>query len=494
MGALDPGDAGRRRAVRGATVLGLAYFGLTLSWMPLALARLSWSAVPAWLLVVGVLAALTAAAGWLLHGAVHLLRVPLWLALPVAWTATEWVRAHFPGGLAFPWMELGVSLAPRPELAGGAELVGTRGLGFWMALVAGLLAEGWGRLRHGRSGRWWAPVAVATAVAALPAAWGVHRAATLEVRPAARVAVVQPGVDARLRRLPEEGWAATRAALDSLLGGLEPGDADLVVLPEVVLRAFPESPEGGALLGPLLRPARRLGAPVVFGALGGTAEAAGPRHNSVFVAGPGGLEVFRYDKRRLVPGVERLPLGLETLLGRGGGFAPGGTAPLLEAAGLHHGVLVCYEAVYAGLARSYRREGADLLLSVTNDGWFGGGGPWSRTLALWQHPAHLVLRAVETRMGVVRSAATGISLYVDPVGRVREATPLARPALRIHDPGTTAVRTAYVRAGDVVGTGAAVLALLLAAGVALRDRRSRRSGAGRLPEAGPSLDPPAGGH
>lgn len=481
LAAADPGPSGRRTAVRAGALLGLVYFGLTLSWMPFTLARMAWTAVPGWLLVVGGLAALLAGVGWLIHASLHRLGVPLWAALPVAWTAGEWARGRLPGGLAFPWLELGVSLAPRPELAGGAELVGARGLGFWMAAVAGLLATALLRARAGR-GRAWVPAAVAVGVVAAPMAWSVQRADSLPVRPAARVAVVQPGVDVRLRRLPEEGWAATRRAVDSLLAGLEPGDVDLVVLPEVVLRGFPESADGAALLGPFLRAARRLEVPVVFGALGGTGAPEAPRHNSVFVVDPDGPTPFRYDKRRLVPGVERLPLGLGRLVGEGGGYAPGGDAALLEAAGLRHGILICYEAIYPELARDYRRGGADVLLSVTNDGWFGSEVSWPRSSALVQHPAHLVLRAVETRTGVVRAAATGISLYVDPVGRVHEATSMARPALRVHDPGTTDVVTLYVRTGDVVGAGAAALALLLAGLVALRARRARPTG--RVPLAG----------
>jgi apolipoprotein N-acyltransferase len=152
---------------------------------------------------------------------------------------------------------------------------------------------------------------------------------------------------------------------------------------------------------------------------------------------------------------------MDGLLPGPAGFAPGRAGPVLEVERVRAGVLICYESLHADLARAYRRAGADLLLNLTHDGWFGGGPGEPRTVALAQHPAHLVLRAIETRMGVARAAATGVSLFVDPLGRVHHPAPLATPAVRVHDPGTTDVRTAYVRWGDVAGTGSALLALLL---------------------------------
>ena len=114
-----------------------------------------------------------------------------------------------------------------------------------------------------------------------------------------------------------------------------------------------------------------------------------------------------------------------------------------------------------------------MLLNITNDGWYGGERLYERTTALWQHPAHTVMRAIENRMGVARSANTGISLFVDPVGRVYNRTSLFEEDVRTDVLRTTNVTTFYTRYGDLVGNGAAITALLLVLASVHRSRRLR---------------------
>jgi apolipoprotein N-acyltransferase len=118
-------------------------------------------------------------------------------------------------------------------------------------------------------------------------------------------------------------------------------------------------------------------------------------------------------------------------------------------------VLICYESIFPAQSRALRRNGADLILNITNDAWFG------RSLAPWQHEAHMTLRAIETRAGVVRAANTGISSYIDPLGRVHGATGLFVPAAKTYRAQTTDIRTPFVRVGDWVGWLCIVAAALL---------------------------------
>jgi apolipoprotein N-acyltransferase len=110
-------------------------------------------------------------------------------------------------------------------------------------------------------------------------------------------------------------------------------------------------------------------------------------------------------------------------------------------------------------------------VNVTNDAWYGREPLYARTTALWQHPAHMVMRAIENRMGVARAANTGISLFVDPVGRVYNATSLFEADLRVDTVRTTDIITFYTRFGDLAGSGAAAAALLLIVGSFWVDRR-----------------------
>ena len=83
----------------------------------------------------------------------------------------------------------------------------------------------------------------------------------------------------------------------------------------------------------------------------------------------------------------------------------------------------------------------------------------SRTSALWQHPAHLVMRAIEQRVGVARAANTGFSLFVDPIGRVYGQTELLQEVVRSETIYTSDVLTVYTRTGDVAGWTALLVTL-----------------------------------
>jgi apolipoprotein N-acyltransferase len=96
---LDPHGEGRRAAVRGSLVFGAVHFGIVFYWILIALVWFTPLAILAFLASLVGLVSIAALFGWILHRAVHAVRAPLWIALPVAWTAAEWVRAHLPSTL-----------------------------------------------------------------------------------------------------------------------------------------------------------------------------------------------------------------------------------------------------------------------------------------------------------------------------------------------------------------------------------------------------------
>jgi len=462
---LPPDAAGRRAAVRGSMMFGAIYFGIVFYWILVALIWFTSLAILAYLSALLGLIGIAALFGWTLHRAVHAVRAPVWLALPVAWTGAEWFRAHLPSTIAFPWLGLGSSLTAYPELVGIAELVGSRGVTFWMALVNGLLAMLVLGMRERRGVGRWATISVLTL--ALPMLWGVWRAGTLPMREAARVAVVQPNIPEHIKLDAIAGRDSTLAALARLLPSVRPEETDLVVMPEVTLQLFADAEPPGRRLAALEVFASFTRTPVVFGALGHEGDFADrySYYNSAFLMEPGGLADYRYDKRYLVPFVERVPFlppeWFSSLSQYFGGFGVGRGWPLATVDGTDYGVLICYESTYPEGSRAFRNAGADVLLNITNDAWYGREPLYARTTALWQHPAHMVMRAIENRMGVARAANTGISLFVDPVGRVYNRTDLFTEDLRTDTVMTTDVLTFYTRYGDLVGNGSAVAALLL---------------------------------
>ena len=479
-----PGDAdGRRKAVRGSILFGAIYFGLVFYWIMVALIWFTWLAVPAFLASLAMLTGLAALVGWGLHRAVHRVGAPIWIALPVLWTGGEWFRAHWPDTLAFPWLGLGTSLTGTPELVGIAELVGARGVTLWIAAVNGLGAAA--ILAHRKGDRWVGQAGAAVALCVLPMAWGVWRADSLETRPAARVAVIQPNIPEHIKLDASVALDSTFASLDRLMaqlasevgGGDAPGDGapsstspvalDLVVFPEVVLPGVFPAHETAELAVERLRGyAAAAGAPIVFGGLGFEYDEDGgfTPFNSAFLVAQDGLRDYRYDKRHLVPVVERVPFLPADALGSleyFGAYGVGRGWPMVEVGDAAYAPLICYESSYPEAARAFRQRGADILLNLTNDAWYGKEEFWARTTALWQHPAHMVMRAIENRMGVARAANTGISLFVDPVGRVGDPIELFTDGYRVHAVETTDVLTVYARFGDVAGGAAAAVSLLL---------------------------------
>ena len=480
-------DTGRREAGRGGFLLGLVYYTLVFYWLFTALVWYTWLAALAFLAPVLILSFLLGAVARGVHETRVRLGWPVWLTLPVFWTAAEWLRAHL-GDVSFPWMQLGDTLTGFPWLIGAADLVGSRGLTLWLVLANGLMAEAIRRTlarRRGTEATSLATPALALAVVlALPAGYSVYRWTTLETRPAVRVGVIQPNVPEHIKL---EGSAAIDSALASTARLLATRsdrwrrDVDLVLLPEVTLPELLEPGTGGRFgRAPELRAwaaglAARLDADLLVGAYGYDWTGEGTLYNSAFFVDPEGRWGDRYDKIELVPVVERVPfVNPEWFAFMGpyfGGLGVGDVPRLHETDGREFGVLICYESIFSELTRAYRRRGADFLVNITNDAWFGRAEPWwSRSSALWQHPAHLVMRAVETRVGIARAANTGISEIVDPRGRTHRRTRLFEEAAFTGTVRTTRGLTFYVRHGDLAGWASALLALAAVGLTAFRGR------------------------
>jgi apolipoprotein N-acyltransferase len=177
-------------------------------------------------------------------------------------------------------------------------------------------------------------------------------------------------------------------------------------------------------------------------------SAAGPLNyaNSAFLLSPDGRITGRYDKQHLVPFGEYIPLRgilgfasplVETL----GDFAPGQTSTPLSCQNSRIGVLICFESIFPEISRKQAEAGANLLVTLTNDAWFG------RSSAPMQHLAMGVFRAVETRKTLVRAANTGISAFIDPMGRIEGASPLFTEYARSQPVALVNGLTCFVRWG-----------------------------------------------
>lgn len=452
-GETDPRPL-RRQLVQGLW-FGALSNGLVLYWMVVALWHFTPLSALGYAASVAVLAlwsaGLFAVTGWVRRRT----GIGLLVIFPILWTAVEWGIGH-QGDVRFPWLGLGTSLTRFPVAVQIADIVGARGVTFLLVLVNTALAAAWlVRRERVRTLRLVGGVGVGLALALT---YGAVRMRTLVLRPVGRVAVIQPNVGF------DEKW---RANGDSLVTELLRLSTDVIRDTRPDLAVWPEAAVPGYFLNHphwetrIQAHAAEMGVPLVVGGLD-TRERPGGRdyYNAAFVyhADGGRAPEPPYHKNYLVPIVERVPFVNPRWFGHlrwFGGAAPGeaGSVYRLPLGGF--GILICYESAFEDLPRRYRRLGADFLVNVTNDAWYG------RTSAAYQHPAHLVMRAIETRMGVARAANDGVSEFVDPLGREHGRTLKEVQTTEAGEVHTTDARTVYVGLGDWVGWLSVVGALAL---------------------------------
>jgi apolipoprotein N-acyltransferase len=445
---------------------GLASQALVLNWMIVAL----WHFTP--LAALGYVATITLEALWsgflfwfVVRVRLRLPTVPLALVFPVTWTAVEWAIGH-QGDIRFPWLGVGTSLADASRLVQWADIAGVRGVTFWLAwcnvmIVDGLLPTAGTRRAVVRR---LVPVACTLAAAF---AYGQWRERTLLMRPVAMVGLVQPneGFWDKWDPAHEDGVVTRLIGLTHQLR--QQGPLDLVLWPEAAVPGyFLNHPQWDAEIASA---AREEHLPILTGGL--DVEFFEPQkyahYNAAFYYdSTGAKSPWVYRKRYLVPVVERVPfippkwIRLKWF----GGFGRGTYLPVYGKPGARFGVFICYESAFEDLPRDYRRLGADFLVNITNDAWFG------RTSAPYQHESMVRMRAIESRMGIARAANTGISEFIDPLGHAYHATELGTQAILADQVRTSDVRTLYVRWGDWVGLFS-VLTTLGFAGFLVRRRR-----------------------
>ena len=483
-----------RKAAGLGYLAGLTFFGLHLLWIA---QFLSWTGAVAWL-AWGALSAVEAAAlaaFFALVPATRPLGALRLLVLPAAWAVLELVRAYHPIG-GFPWGLLATSQHDGGPLLPLARVLG--GFGLASVIVAVNLAVAlwlralWATTREAREPATGAGapgratrVRRAAVLAGLPllvvGLLGAHRAVPAPPAPAGTpldVVVVQAGL--RGGHGLAQG-ATTEQVFDNHVRrtetlALTPGDPpDLVVWGEGAADDDPlTNPDRQAAVARAAAAAR---APILLGATTRLDDTHRATEGLLFTAD--GRLADRYRKRRLVPFGEFVPLG--GLMGRlipatreGVPYdkVPGDRLEPLLIDGTRVGPLICWESAYPGDARQLARDGAQVLLVLTNNASFGtGAGPR-------QHLAAGQLRAVETGRTIVQGAVTGISAVIDPTGRTSSETGLyQQTTVRLAAPPRAGL-TPYVRYGR--GIEAALIGIA-AAGIVLAGLlwRRRQAVAGR---------------
>lgn len=372
----------------------------------------------------------------------------LWVR-PLVWVAIEYLRGHVPVG-GMPWSQIGYSQGGFLAFIQVADLFGVYG-------VTGLLVffnEAIGRilsaLRQGPLRLARVPGLAGAAVFAAVLAYGWFR---LHQAPPEPLAQLQAGIVQG--NIPQdEKWqrGAARRIISVFREGtqaLEAKGADLIIWPEASwpLETKYDEPQLRFDMG-------NSRADLLFGSISRsrasslTAEKE-PFHNTAILAEADGRVLDYYHKVHLVPFGEYIPFEkviffAKKLTAQVGHLLPGeGYYPMKYRDRLL-GVLICYEDIFPEIARTMAAEGAQALINITNDAWYG------RSSAAFQHQVFSQFRAVETRRALVRASNTGISSAIDRWGRI-----LWQGGLFTREDFLTALplyadRTIYVRTGDLL--------------------------------------------
>ncbi len=438
---------GRKDAFRAGFVMGSACFVTMLWWIvklvPSADVTIPWLMTPALLALVLYLSLYPAFHLLVLAAATRWRLGPFLLAAPATWAVFEVARCR--GELAFPWGLLGYSLSDHPALLQTADVWGVFGLSFAVVLVNALAAGC--AMAHGPRAKAWCGLGAGVVASAM---WlyghaSVDRTLAL-AGPTLRVALAQPNVDLVDKWRPEFKDSTFNLIEKQSVQARDAG-ADIVIFPETAAPIYVEnSPVNKMRLAEL---ARTIAIPIYIGFLDHSFE--GP-DRVLTIYNSSGLfrsdgSLHKYAKRHLLPFGEALPLGsryrwIQKIDFGQANFEPGSKRAPLSGDGVTFTPLICFESVFPDLCRDGVREGTELFVNITNDGWFGD------TPGPYQHAQMAIVRAVEFRRWLVRSANSGVSMVVAPSGEVVASIDLYKEDVLTADVALLAGETFYARHGD----------------------------------------------
>jgi apolipoprotein N-acyltransferase len=312
------------------------------------------------------------------------------------------------------------------------------------------------------------------ALALIFGSWRIHRLSTAPPQGSLKVAMVQGDIPQSLKWDPKFLETSFEIYRGQSEAAAQRG-ADLIVWPEAAATFFfqPDDryptrfADDAAYRRRLLELAARTGEPILFGApaLGVEDNRLGFYNRAYLVSARGEVDGW-YDKIQLVPFGEYVPLrkllgGLvnRVVVGFGDMFA-GHEQTLFEMHGAKLAVLICYESVFPNLTRNAVNRGADILLNITNDAWYG------KSSAPYQLLAMAAMRSVETKVPVVRVANTGISAVIQSDGAITARTSLFQRGTETEHVYWRQEKTLYARAGDIFAESCLALTLV-ALGLAL---------------------------
>ncbi len=459
------------RAFWGGFIAGVIELFALLIWIPPVLVHygdlpitLAWVA---YVLLIFLLACFPATACALAKFLIRRGGDPFLLLFPAVWIVFEYAQNFFPfGGL--PWLLAGYSQAGYLSLIQIADITGIYGISFLILAINTSIVWTIGRCRTGIWTSYGPLMAACVLVTACLIYGGISLRHWASVNPSYRAALLQGNLsfDEPMRVLMDKSQQGYQQMADSL----KPSTIDLLVLPESpsplsfqydsAYRQMLENLAGRYPLGLIFNNNRKR-------------ETGGEEgyFNSAYFLDRNGKLTGIYDKIHLVPFGEYIPLKnlfsfAQTISKDVGEYIPGTDYRVVQIGGHPSNAIICFEAVFPGLVRRFAEKGSQLIVNLTNDGWYG------KSAAPYQHLAIARLRAVENRRFLLRATNSGISAFIEPTGRIQTSAGLLQKAICVGRFEFLNETTPYTRYGDVFVFLCAIILCGLLIFVELRECRS----------------------
>ncbi|MFH1350743.1 MAG: apolipoprotein N-acyltransferase [Pseudomonadota bacterium] len=377
------------------------------------------------------------------------------------WVGLEYIRAKALTG--FPWCLLGYTQYRHLELIQIADLVGVYGISFLIVLVNVLLYTVFFDRDFEKTGLLKWDIVFAVVIAFLTFTYGQYCLGKAHERegkgqPSVKMAIVQGNIDQSMKWHPAY-QKKTLQIYQGLTRSARVFNPQLVVWPETAVPFFfQDNPE---LSLRVIRTSRESGAWLIFGSPAYGRDVDGTKfYNRAYLLSPDGELTGYYDKVHLVPFGEYVPLKwffpfIHRLVQAAGDFASGEMTAPLNLPSFSAGVLICFEVIFPDLARIRVKDGAGVLVNLTNDAWFG------MTSAPHQHLSMAVFRAVENRRPLIRAANTGISAFISPEGKIDIQGGLFMEEVLTYEVGLCGpLKGFYTQYGDVLPISALGIILI----------------------------------
>lgn len=385
--------------------------------------------------------------------------VCLWL-IPCAWVAMDYLRSFVFSG--FPWMDLGYGMVDMPFLLQVADVFGHYGLTFILVLLNSFFAFCiYYRNELRQMKQMVLTVFLVLLCCVSYSVWRLQQVdRQLAKAPVLTVGVVQGNIDQGQKWNPKRQGTTVKTYLDQsvllMRGSVVP---DLLLWPETALPFFPPGHPLTRVIGSVLRDEKVM---LLTGSPWFERENAKAENlkvlNSSLLFNTNGKIVSMTAKSHLVPFGEYVPLKrflpfIAPLVEGVGDFIPGKIENPPACKNGRIGVLICFESIFPDISRKWVDAGANIMVNITNDAWYGRSSAPHQTLAMTR------MRAVETRRSVVRSANTGFSAFVDPLGRLAETSPLFVPWQSTGRASLMEGHTFFVRGGFAFAPGCLIVIL-----------------------------------